>query len=119
VITGAHAIIFTPEAERIRAFLGDVLGLPAVDAGGGWPIFGVAEAEIAAHPTDGIPHHELYLICDDIRATVAELEAKGVELAEPVREERWGLVTRLRLPDGGGLALYEPTHARPPAPGGA
>jgi len=116
MITGVHAIIFTPEAERTRTFLADVLGLPSVDAGGGWPIFAVPVAELAAHPTDGAARHELYLMCDDIRLTVAELEAKGVELAGPIREERWGLVTTLRLPGGGELALYQPTHPRPAAP---
>jgi catechol 2,3-dioxygenase-like lactoylglutathione lyase family enzyme len=118
MITGVHAIIFTPEAERIRTFLADVLGLPSVDAGGGWPIFAVPAAELAAHPTDGPARHELYLMCDDIRETVAELEAKGVTLAEPIREERWGLITTLRLPGGDELALYEPTHARPTSASG-
>ena len=118
MITGVHAIVYSQEAERLRAFFADVLGLPSVDAGGGWLIFALPPAELAAHPTDGEGgRHELYLMCDDIEATVAELEAKGVELAQPIRRERWGLITMLRLPGGGELALYPPTHPRPVATG--
>jgi catechol 2,3-dioxygenase-like lactoylglutathione lyase family enzyme len=113
MITGVHAIVFTPEPEAIRAFFGDVLGLPSVDAGGGWPIFALPPAELAAHPTIHGGHHELYLICDDIKATVAELQRKGVEFTTEVEDAGWGLLTRLRLPDGGELALYEPKHPRP------
>jgi catechol 2,3-dioxygenase-like lactoylglutathione lyase family enzyme len=89
VIVGVHAIAFTPDADADRAFLRDVLGLPAVDTGGGWPIFGLPPAELAAHPEDAPPRFELYLMCDDVDATVAELEAKGVELG-PVSDEGWG-----------------------------
>ncbi len=117
VITGVHAIIFTRDAEQVRSFLRDVLGFPSVDAGGGWLIFGLPPAELAAHPTDAAGHHELYLMCDDIRATVVELEAKGVEFTKEISEEAFGLITSLRLPGGDELALYEPRHASPLAPG--
>jgi catechol 2,3-dioxygenase-like lactoylglutathione lyase family enzyme len=116
VITGAHAIIFTKDAEGVRAFFRDVLGLSSVDAGDGWPIFALPPAELAAHPTDADAHHELYLMCDDIHATVEELKGKGVEFARPVTDAGWGLITALELPGGGELPLYEPRHPTPHAP---
>ena len=113
MITGVHAIVFTQDAEALRAFLHDVLELPSVDAGGGWLIFALPPAELAAHPSVGDEHHALYLICDDVTATVAELEAKGVQFARPVSDEGFGLVTAIRLPGGGELGLYEPRHPTP------
>jgi hypothetical protein len=112
-ITGAHAIIHTSDAGGVRAFLRDAIGLPSVDAGGGWLIFALPPAEIAAHPGEGPARAELYLMCDDIHVTIAELEARGVETTGPVAEERWGLVTGIALPGGGSLGLYEPRHPRP------
>jgi catechol 2,3-dioxygenase-like lactoylglutathione lyase family enzyme len=109
-------VIFTPDAERLRAFFREVLGLPSVDAGGGWLIFALPPAELAAHPTDEEGHHELYLMCDDVHATVAELKDKGVELAQQVSDEGFGLVTSIKLPDGGELGLYEPKHPSPLMP---
>jgi catechol 2,3-dioxygenase-like lactoylglutathione lyase family enzyme len=111
VIDGAHAILFSPDAEAARAFLADVLGLRSVDAGGGWLIFALPPAEVAVHP--GEPRHELYLMCDDLDATLAELAAKGAETTGEVHEERWGRVTAIRIPGGGELGLYEPHHPRP------
>jgi predicted enzyme related to lactoylglutathione lyase len=113
MITGVHAIVFTPDPEALRAFLRDVLELPAVDAGGGWLIFALPPAELAAHPSDGDGRHELYLMCDDIEATVAELRTKGAEIARPVSNEGFGLITAITLPDGGELGLYEPRHPTP------
>jgi hypothetical protein len=112
-IVGAHAIIHTADAEGVRALLRDAIGLPSVDAGGGWLIFALPPSEVAAHPGEGPARAELYLMCDDIHATVAELAAKGVETTGPVAEERWGLVTGIALPGGGSLGLYEPHHPRP------
>jgi len=114
VITGAHAIIYSEDAEGVRAFLRDVLELPSVDAGHGWLIFALPPAEVAVHPSEGPGRHELYLMCDDIRATVDELRTKDVQISRPITEERWGLVTAIRLPDGGELGLYEPRHPSPP-----
>jgi catechol 2,3-dioxygenase-like lactoylglutathione lyase family enzyme len=114
MITGAHAIIYSRDADADRGFLGDVLELPSVDAGHGWLIFALPPAELATHPTDGADRHELYLMCDDIRATVAELEAKGVRFSGGIAEERWGSVTAIKLPSGGELGLYEPKHPSPP-----
>jgi catechol 2,3-dioxygenase-like lactoylglutathione lyase family enzyme len=118
VISGAHAIIFTKDADSVRAFLRDVLGLSSVDAGGGWPIFGLPPAELAVHPTDGEPHNELYLMADDRYATVAELQAKGVKFTRPITDAGWGQLTALELPDGRELAIYEPRHPRPLRPNG-
>jgi catechol 2,3-dioxygenase-like lactoylglutathione lyase family enzyme len=114
VITGAHAVMFTRDADALRAFLRDVLGFPSVDAGGGWLIFALPPAEVAAHPTGGDPSIALYLMCDDVGATVAELERKGVEFTRPVSDEGWGLVTAMQVPGGGELGLYEPRHPTPP-----
>jgi hypothetical protein len=114
VITGAHSIIYSPDADAVRALFRDVLDLPSVDAGGGWLIFALPPAEVAVHPTDGAGHHELYLMCDDIHATLAELEAKGVEISRPIAELRWGSVTAIALPGGIELGLYEPKHSLPP-----
>ena len=113
MITGVHAVMFTSEADGLRAFLRDVLGLDSVDAGGGWLIFALPPAELAAHPSDGDTSAELYLMCDDIEATVAELEVKGVEFTRAVSDEGWGLVTAMRVPGGGELGLYEPRHPTP------
>jgi catechol 2,3-dioxygenase-like lactoylglutathione lyase family enzyme len=114
MITGAHTVLFSRDADADRTFFRDVLGFPSVDAGGGWLIFRLPPAEAAFHPSDdGAGRHELYLMCDDVHATVADLEAKGVVLTRPVSDEGWGLVTALRLPGGGELALYEPRHPVP------
>jgi predicted enzyme related to lactoylglutathione lyase len=113
MITGAHVVIHTRDAEADRAFLRDVLGWSHVDAGHGWLIFAAPPAEVACHPTEGEPAHELMLMCDDLEATTAELTAKGVEFTRPVQKARWGRVTALRLPGGGELALYEPRHPHP------
>jgi catechol 2,3-dioxygenase-like lactoylglutathione lyase family enzyme len=113
VITGVHAIVYTEDAGADRAFFRDVLGFGSVDAGGGWLIFALPPAELAAHPADEGGRHELYLMCDDVNATVAELESKGVEITKPVSDEGFGLMTALRLPGGGELGLYEPRHPTP------
>jgi predicted enzyme related to lactoylglutathione lyase len=115
VITGAHAIMFSPRAEQVRAFCRDVLGLPAADAGGGWLIFALPPAELAVHPAaeDG-PRCELYLMCDDIGATLADLRARGAEVTREVSDQRWGLVSAIALPDGSELGIYEPRHPLPP-----
>ena len=118
MITGVHALIFAKDAEGARAFFRDVLGLSSVDAGDGWPIFALPPAELAAHHTDEDAHHELYLMCDDIHATVEELEEKGVEFTRPIDDAGWGLITALKLPGGGELALYEPKHPSPLASNG-
>lgn len=116
MITGVHAIVFSPDADKARAFFADVLGLSSVDAGGGWPIFALPPAELAVHPADGAARHELYLMCDDIRGTLAELRDKGVEVAREVSDQGWGLLAAVRLPDGTELPIYEPRHPSPRQP---
>jgi predicted enzyme related to lactoylglutathione lyase len=116
VITGMHAIVFSPEAEKVRAFFADVLSLPSADAGGGWLIFALPPAELAVHPADGQTRHELYLMCDDIQATLADLRGKGVEVAQEVSDQGWGLLAAIRLPDGSEFGIYEPRHPLPPRP---
>jgi len=113
VITGLHAIVFSPEAEKVRAFFGDVLGLSLVDAAGGWLIFALPPAELAVHPADGDGRHELYLMCDDIHATLAELRDKGVQVARDVADQGWGLLAAIRVPDGSEFPTYEPRHPSP------
>jgi len=112
MITGLHAIVFSPDAEKVRAFFADVLGLPSVDAGGGWLIFAMPPAELAVHPADE-GRHELYLMCDDIQATLAELRGKGVVVTRDAADQGWGLVAAIRLPDGSELSIYEPRHPSP------
>jgi len=113
VITGTHALIYSADAEADRAFLRDVLGFSSVDAGGGWLIFALPPAELAVHPNGRAGGHELYLMCDSLEATVEELTARGAEFTRDVSDERFGLVTALRLPSGGELGLYEPRHPSP------
>src|SRR3981081_3139471 len=105
-----HAIVFSPEAEKVRAFFGDVLGLSSVDAGGGWLIFALPPAELAVPPADGDARPELYLRCDSIDATLGEWRDKGVEVAQDVTDQGWGLLAAIRLPDGSEFPLYEPRH---------
>jgi catechol 2,3-dioxygenase-like lactoylglutathione lyase family enzyme len=110
MITGAHTIVYSADADADRAFFRDVLGFHPVDAGGGWLIFALPPAELAAHPSEDSARHELYLMCDDIESTVAELEGKGVEFTTPVSDQSFGLLTSIPLPGGGELGLYEPRH---------
>jgi catechol 2,3-dioxygenase-like lactoylglutathione lyase family enzyme len=107
---GSHVIVVSDDPEADRAFFADVLGQEHVDAGGGWLIFKLPAAELAVHPADVSTGHELYFMCDDLDATVGELSAKGVEFSQGVSEERWGRLTRVRLPGGGEVGLYEPRH---------
>jgi hypothetical protein len=110
-ITGAHVLLFSPEAEALRATLRDVIGWDHVDAHDGWLIFALPPAELGIHPSDGGTGHELWLICDDIDATVDELRGKGVEIGGDPVEEGFGRFVRLRLPGGVEVPLYEPKHA--------
>ncbi|NEW41064.1 extradiol dioxygenase [Nocardia cyriacigeorgica] len=112
MITGAHSIVYASDAEAARAFFRDVLGLTTVDAGHGWLIFKSPPAELAVHPT-GPPDSgrvELYLMCDDLAKTIADLRDKGVEVADQVEEAGWGRVTRVTVPGAGEIGLYEPLH---------
>ena len=109
MISGAHIILYSNDAEADRAFLRDVLGFKSVDAGHGWLIFALPPAEAAVHPASHGGASELYLMCDDLDSEIASLLSKGVQCSE-VHQERWGSVTKLRLPSGGELGLYQPKH---------
>jgi hypothetical protein len=110
MIVGAHALLYSRRPGETREVLAKLLGGRRVDAGGGWLILALPPAEIAVHPTDGAPLQEIYLMCDDLEATLAELAKKGVKTAGPVEEAGWGLLTHIALPGGGKLGLYEPRH---------
>jgi len=111
VIAGAHVIVYSRDADADRAFFRDVLEYPHVDAGGGWLIFKLPPAEVAVHTAEGAGSHELYLMCDDVNATVDQLAAKGVTCGS-VNDQGWGLLTSIRLPGGGEVGLYEPRHPK-------
>jgi len=111
-----HAIVFSPDAEKVRAFFADVLGMRSADAGGGWLIFALPPAELAVHPADGDSHHQLYLMCDDIHATLNELKAKGADVPREVTDQGWGLLAAIRLPDGSEFPIYQPRHPSPLQP---
>lgn len=110
MIMGSHVIVHSHDAEADRAFFAEVLGQPHVDAGGGWLIFKVPPAELAVHPSDRSDRNELYFMCDDLEATMSELQSKGVDFTHGVSEERWGRLTQFRLPGGGEMGMYEPRH---------
>ena len=112
MINGAHMVVYTRDAEADRNFFRDVLGFPAVDAGRGWLIFALPKAESAFHPAPANDRHELYFMCDDLKAEIVALRAKGVDCSE-VAEERWGSITKIPLPGGGSVGLYQPRHPRP------
>jgi predicted enzyme related to lactoylglutathione lyase len=115
MITGIHALIYSKHAEQMQGFLRDVLQWPSVDAGDAdesWPIFAAPPTEIAVHPTDDEPQHQLYLMCDDIRAAVAKFEQRGVATT-PIADRGWGLVTSVTLPGGESIGMYEPHHPSP------
>jgi hypothetical protein len=114
MINGAHCIIFSKNSEADRKFLRDTLRFPHVDVGHGWLIFGLPPAEIAVHPADGSDHHEIYLMCDDVNAFVREMKKKRIKTGA-IRDQGWGRLTKLTLPGGGKLGVYEPRHARPPS----
>ncbi len=113
MINAIHAIINAKDAAKARSFFKDILGWSSVDAGRGWLIFALPPAEIAAHPTDDDQSNgrcDLYLMCDDIQKTLAELKAKGVEPLRPAADRGWGIVTAIQIPGAGEIGLYQPRH---------
>lgn len=114
-IIGAHVLLYTPEAEALRATFRDVFGFKHVDAGGGWLIFALPPAELGIHPTNspgeetGV-HHELSLMCDDVESTVRELRAKGIDVRGEPKDRGYGITVMLNLPGGVEVQLYEPRH---------
>jgi catechol 2,3-dioxygenase-like lactoylglutathione lyase family enzyme len=109
MISGAHVIVYSKDAEADRAFFRDILGLKSVDAGHGWLIFALPPAEAAFHPSEENNVHQLYLMCDDLKAEMASLAKKSVRCSE-VQEAPWGSITKMRLPGGGLVHLYQPKH---------
>jgi len=102
-------IVYSKDAEADRAFFRDVLGFASVDAGHGWLIFAMPPAEAAFHPSDANDVHELYFMCEDLKAEMAALAEKGVRCSD-VQEARWGSITKIQLPGGGKVGLYQPKH---------
>jgi hypothetical protein len=115
IINGAHAILYSDNAEATRATLAKVLGTRSVDAGGGWLIFALRPAEIAVHPAEEGGRTQLYLLCDDVAAAVTALQAEGVDIARPISDQGWGLLTAIALPVGSSSASTSP--ATSPIPG--
>jgi catechol 2,3-dioxygenase-like lactoylglutathione lyase family enzyme len=109
MIRGAHVIVYSKDVDADRAFFRDVIGFKSVDAGHGWLIFALPPSEAALHPAEENNVHELYLMCDDLKAEIDSLASKHVECSE-VQEARWGSVTKIRLPAGGEVGLYQPKH---------
>ena len=112
MINGAHVIIYSKDADADKAFFKNVLKFPNVDVGHGWLIFKLPPAEVAVHPSDENDLHELYLMCDDLDAVMAQLKKSGVVCETPAMQG-WGRSTRLKLPGGGQLGIYQPRHERP------
>jgi hypothetical protein len=110
MIIGTHTVLFSTEPEATRAFFRDVLSLGSVDAGGGWLIFALPPGELGVHPTNEGPQHELYLLCDEVTATVADLTARGAEFEGPPEDQRFGIVARMRVPGAGTIGVYQPHH---------
>jgi hypothetical protein len=112
MLIGAHAIIYSTNAEADREFLRDVLKLTNVDVGHGWLIFGLPPAEVAVHPGEKNDVHEFYLMVDDVEGFIRDMKKRGVTCSE-VHNQGWGMLTQLTLPGGGKLGVYQPRHGRP------
>lgn len=112
MINGAHIVIYTKDSEADRAFFRDVLKFPCVDAGHGWLIFAMPPLEAAFHDSEHNDRHELFLMCDDIAATLKDLKSKNVKVSD-VTEQRWGMLATFTLPGGGKIGLYQPKHPSP------
>jgi hypothetical protein len=108
-VSGAHVLLFSPEADAVRAVLSETFGWSHVDAGDGWLIFALPPAEVAVHPADA-PTQEMYLMCDDLDVTIADLRSKGVEFRGEPADRGWGIVTTMVLPGGLEMGLYQPRH---------
>lgn len=112
MINGGHVVIYSKDAEADRALIKDVLKFPYVDVDKGWLIFKLPPAEIAVHPSDENDVHEFYLMTDDLDLEIGNLKQAGVS-CEAVSQQGWGRSTRIKLPGGGTLGLYQPRHQRP------
>ena len=113
MLKGAHVIVYSKDAQADAAFMRDVLGFAHIDLGHNWLIFRLPPAELAVHPSEANDSHELYFMCEDVNAFIADMKKKNVACAA-VQEERWGLLTHVTLPGGGRIGVYQPKHASPP-----
>jgi hypothetical protein len=109
-ITGVHALVYTSEPEAVREIFRDVFGFEHVDAGGGWLIFKLPPAELGIHPEEHVVRRDVSLMCDDIRATMDELKARGIQFAGEPEDEGFGIGVTMILPGGAEVFLYEPRH---------
>jgi catechol 2,3-dioxygenase-like lactoylglutathione lyase family enzyme len=112
-IVAAHMLLYTPEADALRAVLRDALGFDFVEDTPGWLIFKLPPSELGVHPSEGATSHQICLMCDDLEATMAELRAKGIEFRGGPDDESFGITTTMLLPGGVELLLYQPKHASP------
>jgi predicted enzyme related to lactoylglutathione lyase len=116
MIRGLHAMFYSSQADELRAFLRDKLGLGATDVGEGWLIFNPPEADLGVHPTeDGEPPSgtaDISFYCDDIEATVRDLESRGVEFTHAVEDHGYGLVTHFKAPGNFEVQLYQPRYSK-------
>ena len=112
LINGAHVVVYSKDPDADRAFFRDVLQFPCVDAGHGWLIFAMPPLEAAFHDSEKNDQHELFLMCDDLEATLSDLKSKHVQVSD-VSEQRWGMLASLILPGGGKIGIYQPKHPSP------
>ena len=112
-IVAAHMLLYTPEADAVRAVVRDVLGWEYVEDHPGWLIFKLPPSEIGVHPSEGSTKHEICFMCDDLDATMAELRAKGIAFDGEPSDEGFGITTTMLLPGGVEILLYEPRHQTP------
>jgi len=112
MIIGAHSIIYSKKPDLDRSFLSDVIGLPSVDVGGGWLIFGLPPSELAVHPADKSGGHELFFMVKDVEKFMIKMKERKIKCS-PSQDLRWGILTQVTLPGGGKLGVYQPRHARP------
>jgi len=110
--SGIHLVIYSKDAEADKAFFKDILGLTHIDVGHGWLIFGLPPSELAVHPSADHDHHEIYLMCDDIKAFVQQMTKQKIACGE-IQNQGWGQLVQLTLPGGGKLGVYQPRHASP------
>src|SRR5215831_17569759 len=102
-IIGTHMLLYSTEAEKLRATLRDVFGFSFVDAHDGWLIFALPPAELGIHPGEGPNYesgmrHEISFMCDDIQATVTELSAKGIQFESEPQTASYGITVMMKLP---------------------
>lgn len=109
---GVHVTIGSKDAEADKAFFKNVLKFSNVDVGNGRLVFALPKSDAMLHPSDESDGHELWLMTDNVEAEVASLTKAGFACEAPT-DQGWGIVSRITLPSGGTLGLYQPKHSRP------